>query len=55
MALLQPQSDIAALWEEALNDYKRVTDIDMRGRLNMQRSVNTIMVTDVSYLSKLVE
>ncbi|KAH3966001.1 hypothetical protein HBH52_200240 [Parastagonospora nodorum] len=44
MALLQPQSDIAALWEEALNDYKRVTDIDMRGRLNMQRSVNTIMM-----------
>jgi hypothetical protein len=45
MALVQPQSDIAALWEEALNDYKKVTDIDMRSRLNVQRSVNSIMVT----------
>jgi hypothetical protein len=45
MALVQPQSDLAVLWDEALNDYKKVTNIDMRSHLMMQRSVDSIMVS----------
>jgi hypothetical protein len=44
MALAEPQSDVAALWEEALDNYKIVTDVDMRARLTTQRSVTSIMV-----------
>jgi hypothetical protein len=46
MALVQPQSDVAALWQEALEGYKKVTDIDLLGRSATQRSVNSIMVSN---------
>jgi hypothetical protein len=46
MALVQPQSDVAALWQEALEGYKKVTDIDLLGLSATQRSVNSIMVSN---------
>jgi hypothetical protein len=46
MARVQPQSDVAALWQEALDGYKKITDIDLLGRSEIQRSVNSIMVSN---------
>ena len=53
MALVQPRNDIAALWEEALDDYKKITDIDMRCYPTGQRSVNSIMVSQASAMSRI--
>lgn len=44
MALAQPDSDIAALWDEALTVYEGVTKINLRTQSTKQRTVESIKV-----------
>lgn len=41
----EPQSDVARLWDEALNDYKDVAKVDIKSALLAQKSVTSIMVS----------
>jgi hypothetical protein len=42
MALAQPKSDVAALWEEALDDYKKETTTDIRDHLTSPHNIESI-------------
>ncbi|CBX95105.1 hypothetical protein LEMA_P115200.1 [Plenodomus lingam JN3] len=42
MALVPPQSDVAVLWEAALDNYRKTTDVDLRAHLRTQRSTTSI-------------
>jgi hypothetical protein len=42
MALAQPKSDVAALWEEALDDYKKDTATDIRDHLTSPHNIESI-------------
>ncbi|KAF2856640.1 hypothetical protein T440DRAFT_437517 [Plenodomus tracheiphilus IPT5] len=44
MALERPQSDVALLWEAALDSYKKTADVDLRAYLRTQRSIESIKV-----------
>ncbi|KAL5115644.1 hypothetical protein ACEQ8H_006443 [Pleosporales sp. CAS-2024a] len=42
MALAQPKSDVATLWEEALDDYKKDTNTDIRDHLTSPHNIESI-------------
>lgn len=46
MEVRQPQSDVAALWEEALTSYSEVAKVDIRSILQSQQSISSIMVSN---------